>query len=41
METFLVDCALAMKLPGFGKGAIPVKGGKPADLFTYDDWAVR
>lgn len=35
------DTPLDMKLPGFGKGAIPVKGGKPADLFTYDDWAVR
>ena len=41
MENFLIDCALAMKLPGFGRASIPVKGGKAADLLSYDDWAVR
>ncbi len=41
MEEFLIDCALALKLPGFGKGAIPVKDGKPADLLSFDDWHVR
>lgn len=41
MEEFLLDCADMMKLPGFGKGAIPVKNGKAVDLLSYDDWAVR
>lgn len=41
METFLIDIALALKLPGFGKGAIPRKDGKSVDLLSYEDWAVR
>lgn len=41
MEEFLIDCALALKLPGFGKGAIPVKDGKPVDLLCFDDWYAR
>lgn len=41
MEEFLFDCAAAMKLPGFGKGAIAKKDGGKADLLTYDDWYAR
>ncbi|MDY3114775.1 MAG: molybdopterin-dependent oxidoreductase [Sutterella sp.] len=41
MESFLIDVALAMQLPGFGKGAIPTKSGKSVDLLSYEDWAVR
>ena len=41
MEEFLIDCALLMKLPGFGKGAIPKKDGTKADLLSFDDWHAR
>ena len=38
MEEFLMDCALAMKLPGFGKNAISKKDGSKADLLAFDAW---
>ncbi len=41
MEEFLIDCALAMKLPGFGKNAIACKAGGKADLTSFDDWYAR
>lgn len=41
METFLLDVADRMKLPGFGKGAIPVKDSAAVDLATFDDWHTR
>lgn len=41
MEQFFIDCALSLKLPGFGKGAIPTKDGRRCDLFTAEDWHPR
>ncbi|MCI5850798.1 MAG: molybdopterin-dependent oxidoreductase [Sutterellaceae bacterium] len=41
MENFLIDLAKTLKLPGFGRGAIPVKGGRGVDLESFEDWSVR
>ena len=41
MEEFLIDVALALGLPGFGKGVIPTANGGKADLECFDDWHVR
>ena len=41
MEQFLIDVALEMKLPGFGKGAIAASGGRQADLLTFEDWHAK
>ncbi len=41
MEQFLIDVALAMKLPGFGKGAIETNDGRKADLLTFEDWHAK
>lgn len=41
MEEFLLDVALEMKLPGFGRGAIARKDGKKVDLMSFDDWHAR
>lgn len=41
MEQFCIDCAVAMKLPGFGKGAISCKDGRKLDLLTPEDWYPR
>lgn len=41
MEQFLIDVALEMKLPGFGKNAIPAADGRQVDLLTFEDWHAR
>lgn len=41
MEQFLIDLALAMDLPGFGKGAIPTADGRKVDLLVFEDWHAR
>ncbi len=41
MERFLIDIALMMDLPGFGKDAIKTKDGRRVDLFTLEDWSAR
>jgi tetrathionate reductase subunit A len=41
MEEFIIDCAVKMGLPGFGKGAIPCRDGGRADLCCFDDWHAR
>ncbi|SEA73024.1 Molybdopterin oxidoreductase [Desulfuromusa kysingii] len=41
MERFLIDVALMLKLPGFGKNAIKAKDGRMVDLFTLEDWNAR
>jgi tetrathionate reductase subunit A len=41
MEQFLIDVALEMKLPGFGKGAIAADDGRKADLLTFEDWHAK
>lgn len=41
MEQFFIDCALSMKLPGFGKGAITASDGRKCDLLSADDWYPR
>lgn len=41
MEQFCIDCAMAMKLPGFGKNAIATKDGGKVDLLTAEDWYPR
>lgn len=38
MEQFLIDVAVALGLPGFGKGSIPVTDGPAKDLLAYEDW---
>lgn len=40
LETFLIDLALALDLPGFGKGAIPSKEGD-LDLFRAEEFYLR
>ncbi len=39
MERFLIDIALMMELPGFGKNAIKAKDGRQVDLLTLEDWS--
>ena len=41
MERFLIDIALALKLPGFGKGAIADDAGGKHDLFTPEDYYAK
>ncbi len=41
MERFLIDIALMLQLPGFGKNAIKAKDGRMVDLFTLEDWSAR
>ncbi|MFO7813872.1 MAG: molybdopterin dinucleotide binding domain-containing protein [Pelovirga sp.] len=41
MERFLIDIALMMNLPGFGKNAIKTSDGRQVDLFTLEDWSAR
>ncbi|MBR9728164.1 molybdopterin dinucleotide binding domain-containing protein [Shewanella intestini] len=41
MEQFLIDIALKMKLPGFGKDALKTKNGGTADLLCFEDWHAR
>lgn len=41
MEQLLVDIALDMQLPGFGKGAISHEGGAKADLLCFEDWHAK
>lgn len=41
MERFLIDIALMLGLPGFGKNAIKAKDGRRVDLFTLEDWSAR
>ncbi|WP_417348946.1 molybdopterin-dependent oxidoreductase [Ferrimonas sp.] len=41
MEQFMIDMAMAMDLPGFGKGAIPAADGRKVDLLTFEDWHSR
>lgn len=41
MERFLIDCAVKLGLPGFGRSSIPVKDGSPVDLLDPEDWSVR
>ncbi|MEC4727154.1 molybdopterin-dependent oxidoreductase [Shewanella sp. D64] len=38
MEQFLIDIAMEMQLPGFGKEAIPTADGRRIDLLEFDDW---
>ncbi len=41
MESFLIDVAKRMKLPGFGERAIPDKDGKLWPLHRPQDWYLR
>ena len=41
LETFLIDLALAAKLPGFGPGAIPSGDGALHPLSTGEDYYLR
>lgn len=41
MEEFIIDVALKLKLPGFGKEAIPTSDGRKVDLLSFDDWHAR
>lgn len=41
MEQFLIDVALALGLPGFGKAAIPTADGRKVDLLSFEDWHAR
>ena len=41
MEQFLIDAALEMKLPGFGKNAIQTADARKVDLLTFEDWHAR
>ncbi len=40
-ETLLIDLAMALDLPGFGKHAIPDKSGGHHDLFCAEDYYLR
>lgn len=41
MERFLIDIALTLKLPGFGKGAVADDAGGKHDLFTPEDYYAK
>ncbi|ABV38812.1 molydopterin dinucleotide-binding region [Shewanella sediminis HAW-EB3] len=41
MEQLLIDIALEMKLPGFGKGAIAHADGHQSDLLCFEDWHAK
>ncbi|MBL4902783.1 MAG: molybdopterin-dependent oxidoreductase [Desulfocapsa sp.] len=41
METFLIDLALTLDLPGFGKKVIPAKDGSMLPLFKAEDFYLR
>ncbi|QDO86079.1 tetrathionate reductase subunit TtrA [Shewanella psychropiezotolerans] len=41
MEQLLIDIALDMQLPGFGKGAIGHEDGSKADLLCFEDWHAK
>ncbi|GIU37870.1 molybdopterin dinucleotide binding domain-containing protein [Shewanella colwelliana] len=41
MEQLLIDLALQLNLPGFGKGALSRNDGNKADLLTFEDWHAR
>ncbi|USD39101.1 molybdopterin dinucleotide binding domain-containing protein [Ferrimonas sp. SCSIO 43195] len=41
MEQFVIDLAMAMSLPGFGKGAIAAADGRKVDLLAFEDWHAR
>ena len=38
MEQLLIDIAVEMQLPGFGKQAISTTDGRKVDLLSFDDW---
>ncbi|MCG9714738.1 tetrathionate reductase subunit TtrA [Shewanella insulae] len=41
MEQLLIDIALRLNLPGFGKGALATSDGRKVDLLTFEDWHAR